>query len=163
MTWTEIFGWLALGGGLLFGALGTLLPGLPGALLVFAGALLNKWLLPDVLTWWTISIVGALALISWIVDLAGGILGARLGGATRAGLTGAAIGGMIGLFFGLPGLVIGPFCGAIIGDLISKRRDLKALLLSGSGAAAGFLLSLFVRLLILATMAIVLIADVLIS
>lgn len=160
MDATTILAWTALGLGLFLGALGTILPGLPGAALIVVGAMIHKWLLPGVLSWWTIGALAVLAILSWIIDIAGGLMGARLGGASRAGLIGAAIGGFVGLAFGLPGLVLGPFVGAIAGDLFAKRRDLAGLLRAGGGAALGFVISLVLRLVILVVMAVTLVVDV---
>lgn len=157
---TIFLAWLALAGGLLLGAMGTVIPGLPGAAMVVAGALVHKWLLPGVLSWWTVGFLAGLAVISWIVDLMGGVMGARLGGATKAGLIGAAIGGALGLLFGLPGLILGPFFGAIVGDLYAKRTNVLALMRSGSGAALGFLISLVMRILLLIAMAVAILVDI---
>lgn len=158
----ELIAWLFLAAGLLLGALGTVLPGLPGAVFTVVGVVVHKWLLPGILSWWTVGLVGVLAALSWIVDLMGGFLGARWGGATRRGLIGAAIGGLVGLVFGLPGLILGPFLGAVIGDLSAHRRDVVALAKSGGGAAFGFVLSLFLRLILLTAMALLIVGDLLI-
>jgi uncharacterized protein YqgC (DUF456 family) len=41
-------------------------------------------------------------------------------------MTGAALGTLAGLFFGLPGVIIGPFAGAVIGELTTHRDFAKA-------------------------------------
>ena len=135
--------------------IGTLLPGLPGSMLISICIMIHKWLLPDFFNWWIVGIVAALGLASWLVDFVSGVWGAKLGGATRAGLIGAAIGGVVGIGFGLPGLILGPFLGAIVGDLIAKRRDIAQLLKSGAGAAFGFFVSLILRFVILIAQAFV--------
>lgn len=135
--------------------IGTVLPGVPGSMLIAICILAHKWLLPDFFGWWTVGIVIGLGIASWIVDFLSGIWGAKLGGATKAGIIGAAVGGFFGIFFGLPGLILGPFCGAIVGDLIAKRRDIQQLFKSGLGAAFGFIISLVMRFVLLIAQALV--------
>lgn len=159
----EILGWLALTLGFVFAFAGTILPGLPGSIFIVIGAIAHLYLVPGMISWTTVIVLGFLALLSWGADLLGGAMGARLGGATRAGLIGATLGGLFGIFLGLPGLIIGPFIGAIIGDLYAKRRDIIALFRSGAGAAAGFFISLFLRLGLLMIQAIVVLIALLIN
>lgn len=151
----NFWAWLILVISFFIGSLGTLLPGLPGATIIFFGVLAHKFLLPPTFSWWTVSFIGFLALLSWIVDFLAGVWGAKLGGATRYGLIGAAIGGFLGIFWGIPGLILGPFCGAIVGDIIAKRDEFYALMKSGVGASLGFFISLIFRFIILLVLAIV--------
>jgi uncharacterized protein YqgC (DUF456 family) len=145
----EALAWVILVATMVVGALGTVLPGLPGAMLIFFGVLIHKMILPESFAWWTVSIVFGLAACSWLIDLLAGVAGAKWGGASKAGMIGAAIGGAVGVFLGPPGWILGPFFGAILGDLYSKRRDLGELFKSGLGAAFGFVLALVSRLVFL--------------
>jgi uncharacterized protein YqgC (DUF456 family) len=52
------------------------------------------------------------------IDLLASILGAKKVGASRAAVVGAALGAVVGLFFSLPGLIVGPFLGALAGELL---------------------------------------------
>ena len=151
----EVLGWTALAAGFILAFAGTILPGLPGSVFIVLGAIAHLYLVPPMLSWTTIIVLGVLALLSWGADLLGGAMGARLGGATKAGLIGATLGGFFGIFLGLPGLIIGPFIGAIVGDMYAKRRDIMKLFRSGAGAAAGFFISLVLRLGLLMVQAIV--------
>ena len=145
----EVLAWALLILSVILGALGTVLPGLPGAMLVFFGVLAHKMILPEAYSWWVVLIIFLLAAASWLVDLFAGVAGARWGGASKAGMIGAAIGGVIGIFWGPPGWILGPFFGAIIGDFYAQRRNLAKLTKSGAGAAMGFVLSLISRLVLL--------------
>ena len=49
-------------------------------------------------------------------------LGAKRVGATRLAVIGAALGTVLGIFLGLPGLLLGPFAGAVIGELLSHGK-----------------------------------------
>lgn len=153
----DIWPWMILIVGYFLAILGTLFPGLPGAAMIVIAAGIHEYLRPGTYTWISHSSLILLAIFSWLLDFLAGIWGAKMGGATRAGLWGAMIGGILGLPFGFLGLILGPFVGAIVGDLYGRRRDLAALLRSGSGAALGFLISLFGRFAILLIMGLILI------
>jgi len=81
-----------------------------------------------------------MAVLSYALDFAATALGARRFGASSRAITGAALGTVVGLFFGLPGLVLGPFLGAVAGEL-TARRDLQAAAGAGIGAFLGLLLA----------------------
>lgn len=158
----HFWAWFALIVGFFIGCLGTVLPVLPGAAIIFVGVLIHKLLLPPTFSWITVSIIGVLAVLSWLIDFLASIWGAKLGGATSKGLIGAAVGGLVGLPFGLPGLILGPFFGAIVGDIVAKRHQIYDLLKSGTGAAFGFFISLMLRFIILLVIAIMITAAVII-
>ena len=130
----------------LVGLAGTLLPVLPGVPLVFAGLLLAAWIDGFAHIGWPLLLVLALlTLLSVVVDIAASSLGARRAGAGRAAMLGAAIGTLVGLFFGLPGLLIGPFLGAAAGQFL-VRQDLADAGRAGMGAWIGFLLGSLAKL-----------------
>lgn len=119
--------WLAAVALIAVGVAGTVLPALPGAPLVFGGLLLAAWIdrFQEV-GYVTIGVLAALTVFTVIVDIAATALGAKREGATRWGVIGSAIGTLIGLFFGFPGLVAGPFLGALAGELSARRDVLSA-------------------------------------
>jgi uncharacterized protein len=130
----------------LAGIVGTVLPVLPGTVLVFAGLLLAAWLQNfSEVGGWTIAALGALTLLSFVVDFAASALGARRVGASRAAIIGAAIGTVVGIPFGIVGLLAGPFAGAVIGELATGPDLLKAGRV-GAGAWVGFLLGTVLKL-----------------
>ncbi len=55
------------------------------------------------------------------------------------GVTGAVIGGLVGLFFNLPGIILGPFIGATLFELFGDR-EFRDALKAGIGATLGLLL-----------------------
>jgi uncharacterized protein len=108
---------------IVIGVIGTFLPILPGAALVFAGMLLAAWI--DHFTrigWITLTILGFLTVLVFVVDIVAGYLGAKRVGASRLALLGAAVGTIIGLFFGIVGIVVAPFIGAVVGELITRGQ-----------------------------------------
>jgi uncharacterized protein YqgC (DUF456 family) len=102
---------------ILVGIAGTILPALPGVPVVFAGMWLAAWVDDYALIGvGTLILLGVLAGLAVLLDFVAGILGARRVAATPRALWGATVGTVVGLFFGLSGLLLGPFIGALVGE-----------------------------------------------
>ena len=71
-------------------------------------------------------VLGALAVLAWLIDFAASVIGAQRVGASPLALVGAAIGTVVGLFGGLIGLLFAPLAGAAIGEFIARRDALQA-------------------------------------
>ena len=111
----------------LVGLAGVVVPALPGTLLVFAGLWLAAWADDYARVGaGTLVVLGVLAAGSYAVDLAATAVGARTLGAGPRAVTGAALGTLLGMFFGLAGLVLGPFAGAFLGELSTRRGVVRA-------------------------------------
>ena len=105
------------------GLAGSVLPALPGVPLVFAGLLVAAWAGNfEQVGAFPLVVLGLLTLLSFGIDLAATAMGAKRVGATKLAVLGAAVGTFAGLFLGLPGLLVGPFAGAVIGELISHGK-----------------------------------------
>jgi uncharacterized protein YqgC (DUF456 family) len=112
---------------IVFGLAGAIVPALPGIPLIFGGI----WLIAcvdhyhHVGLWWLIGIasVGAVGLI---IDLLAGALGVKRMGASMRAVSGALMGTIIGLFFGLPGVLFGCFVGAVLGELSAGSSILRS-------------------------------------
>ena len=122
------------------GFVGVWLPVVPGLPLMALGAFVHKLLVPGFLSWWTVAGFAAVAAFGFVVDFAATALTSRRAGATKAGVGGAVVGGLVGLFFGLPGLLLGPVVGAALGELVLSRRSPAEAAKSGVGAGAGVVL-----------------------
>lgn len=109
------------------GLLGTVLPVIPGAAFIFTGLLLAAWA-DDFNRVGVVglSIIGVLGLLSWVADFVASVLGAKRVGASPQALVGATLGGGFGLFLGIPGMILGPFVGAVAGELIARRQLVQA-------------------------------------
>lgn len=112
---------------IVLGIAGNILPVLPGAPLVLAGLFLGAWADGFVhVGWWTMGVIGALTLLTMALDFLAASLGAKGVGASTAAVWGAALGGIAGIFFGLWGVVLGPFVGAALGEYWHRRKILRA-------------------------------------
>jgi uncharacterized protein YqgC (DUF456 family) len=145
--------WFALAALLiLLGIAGLLLPALPGTPLLLAGLVLAAWAEGFAYVGWGwLALLGAIAFLGYFIDFAAGAFGAKRFGASKAGMTGALAGGLIGLFFGLPGVLLGPFVGAVAGELLA-RRGTQAAGRAGFGAALGLALGAAAKLALAFTM-----------
>ncbi|HSD18271.1 MAG TPA: DUF456 domain-containing protein [Thermomonas sp.] len=139
------------------GIAGTVLPALPGLPLVFAGMLLAAWAgdfqqvgIPMLV------VLGLLTVFSLAVDFWATALGAKRVGASRLAIIGAMLGTLGGLFLGPVGLLLGPFAGAIGGELVHRRslqkQDLGQAAKIGVGTWFGILFGTVLKLALAFTM-----------
>ncbi len=132
-----------------FGLLGSILPGLPGAPLIWLGAFLYAWYTGFAAGTWPVLIwLLNLTLLTYLLEFLVSMLGVKKLGGSRWGMTGAFLGGMIGLLTGgLWGMLTGPFLGAFVLELL-KTEDLRKSLRSGMGSLVGFLAGVVGKLII---------------
>lgn len=137
---------------ILVGLAGAVVPILPGVPLVFGGMWLAAW--ADGyrhIGALTLIVLGILAVLALLVDFVAGVLGAKRVGASTRALWGASIGMLAGLFFSLPGLLLGPFLGALVGEL-SAGRKLDHAARVGIGTWIGLLFGTLAKLALCFTM-----------
>lgn len=130
------------------GLLGAILPSLPGVPMIFGGI----WLVAAVDNYrhlgpWWLLLIGALGALGVIVDFIAGTLGAKRVGASKRALWGASLGTFVGMFFGIPGILLGPFAGALLGELASGTSVLRSAHV-GIGTWLGLLFGALVKLVI---------------
>ena len=115
--------WLLAALLILVGLAGVVLPAVPGAILVFLGLLVAAWI--DGFSRVGVPTLALLALVTaavYAIDFVAGSFGARRLGASPRAVWGAALGAVVGLFFGLPGILLGPFLGAVAGEYTAHRQ-----------------------------------------
>ncbi len=138
--------WLGAAVCVVAGLAGLVLPALPGAPLLLVGLVLAAWaedflyVGPGMLV-----VLGVLAALTYVVDFAASAFGARRFGASSRAVVGAALGGLVGLFFGLAGVLLGPFVGAVLGEL-SAQRSLGDAGRAGVGATLGLVVGLALKI-----------------
>jgi uncharacterized protein len=134
------------------GLVGIVVPALPGTILIFAGLLLAAW--ADGFTRvgaGTLTLVGVIAAASYGVDFVAAAFGVKRLGASSRAMTGAALGTLVGLFLGIPGLIVGPFVGAVLGEL-TVHRDFARAGRAGVAAWIGFAIGMAVKVALAFTM-----------
>jgi uncharacterized protein YqgC (DUF456 family) len=119
MDWTIL--WYVIAGILIVaGLVASILPNLPGIPVMFGGMLLAAWVGHfEKIPLWVIVFLAVIAAFSIVFDFVAGSVGAKRYGASKTAVWGAFIGTIVGLFFALPGIILGPFIGAVIGQLAS--------------------------------------------
>ena len=112
---------------IVLGLAGTVLPLLPGTVLVWGGIVLGAWI-DDFARVGTTSVVvvSVLALLAWALDYVAGLMGAQKVGASKQALLGAAVGTVVGLFMGLVGVLFMPLVGAAIGEYLARKDQNRA-------------------------------------
>ena len=122
---------------MLVGLVGSVLPALPGTPLIFAVAVGHRFVAgPSGAQWWVLFALGVVALLSLAGDYLASVYGAKTLGATRRGMIGAGVGGLVGLFVGPVGILLGPFVGAF-GFEYFGGREWRDSAKAGIGATLG--------------------------
>jgi uncharacterized protein YqgC (DUF456 family) len=121
------------------GCLGSVLPGIPSTPLVLIVAVGHKlYFRESGAGWIALTLLILVTAVSLVMDYLASIYGAKRFGATRKGMAGAIVGGIVGLFFNLPGILLGPFIGAALFELFGGR-EFKPAMKAGLGATLGLL------------------------
>lgn len=127
----------------IIGIIGALVPALPGPPLSFAGMVLcciatPNWIMVTLSIMTLIMVVG-LAIIDY---LAPGWMANKAGGSKKS-IWGANIGLVVGLFYAPWGLIIGPFLGALVGELIENNDFKRAVKIAAFTICSILLSSMF--------------------
>ena len=137
MTTGEIIGLSVTLLVMLVGLAGSVVPILPGPPLVLIAALGHRlWFGAHSASGMVLIFLVVLTAASLALDYFASVYGAKRFGATWRGLLGAFVGGLIGLFFSIPGIIIGPFLGAMAFELMGGYEIDKASR-AGLGATLG--------------------------
>ena len=132
---------------MLTGILGSFLPVLPGPPVSWAGLLLLVLTKAVPNDWWFLGITGAVALLVFAMDYLIPAMGTKKFGGSRAGMIGTTIGLVVAIVFpilGIFGIIIWPFVGALVGEIINKA-DNKTALKAAFGSFIGFLTGTFLK------------------
>lgn len=131
----------------LLGIIGSFLPVLPGPVTGWVGLLLLHLTKVIEMNWTFLGITLAISIIVWGIDYVIPAWGTKKFGGSKYGVWGSILGLIIGiLFLGPLGIIIGPFAGAFIGELIYDSKDGKRALKAAFGSFVGFMLSTGLKL-----------------
>ena len=131
---------------LLLAFVGCVLPVVPGPLLAFAGLLCARGLgAHDRPSLAILIAAGALVAVTTLLDYVVPAFGARRFNCSRLGVFGCVVGTLVGLFFMPFGLIVGPFLGALTGELLAGK-EIRQSLKGAAGAFVGYVAGILLKL-----------------
>ena len=147
---------------LVLGFVGTLVPFLPGHLILFFAAVAH-WLMlrrDSGVEWWTFVVLGVLLILSQVFEFLSGAAGTRWFGGTRWGAAGALIGGIVGIFFIPFGLILGPLIGSMFCEFVFAKKEVRSATVSGVGSVLGTVAGMVVKIIVGVLMIVWFLVDV---
>jgi len=133
---------------LVIGFIGCIIPGLPGPPLSYAGIILLQFTDKIQFSSGQLLIWFVIVVIVQFLDYLTPIIGTKTSGGSKWGVRGCIIGVFLGLFFYPPwGILIGPFIGTFLGELVAGNKTHTALK-AGLGAFLGFLFGTITKLIV---------------
>ena len=134
----------------LLGLAGVVLPVLPGTILIYAGMILYGLLTGfKTLTANFFLLQGMALVLTFFIDYLAAVVGTNRYGGSRYASWGVIIGAVVGIiFFGPFGFIIGPFCGAVIAEMIFGRKSLEKAIQAGFGTLIGLVGGTILKLII---------------
>ena len=131
------------------GVVGAVVPLVPGPLLILVAAVAHVLLRPQSgVSWWCVAWMALLTVAAYMLDFGSAAMGTRLFGGSGWGVMGVVLGGMVGLFFPFPGLLVGPLVGGFTFELLFANKTIGPAAKSTWGAVLGTGLGLFLRLMV---------------
>ena len=138
----------------IIGIIGAIIPGIPGTPISFIGLLLLAFVPECDYSVGFLIAMGATAAVITVLDYVIPIYGTKKLGGTKMGVRGSTIGLVVGIIvlpllgivlgpFGIGGIILGPFVGAYIGEVMAKN-DANAFR-SALGSFLGFLAGTLIK------------------
>ncbi|WP_234859416.1 DUF456 domain-containing protein [Aquimarina aquimarini] len=131
------------------GVVGSFLPVLPGPFTSWIGLLILHF--TDAITenWTFLGVTLAISIVVWALDYIVPAMGTKQFGGTKYGMIGSSLGLIVGIMYMGPfGIVIGPFAGAFIGELIKDSSESSKALKAAFGSFIGFLAGTFLKFIV---------------
>ena len=128
---------------LLVGFIGCVVPVLPGVACAYA-ALWTLYPTTDALPTERLLVGGIGAAVVIILDYFVPALGAKKFNCSKWGIFGCMVGTIVGIFFAPLGIILGPFLGAVAGEIVAGKNA-SAALRGGFGALLGFIAGVLLK------------------
>ncbi|HOW23754.1 MAG TPA: DUF456 domain-containing protein [Sedimentibacter sp.] len=122
----------------LIGLIGTILPALPGVLLIFGGMLVYGFMtgFASLSIWFFVMQLLVMAVI-FIVDFIASVVSTKKYGGSKQAAFGAAVGTILGvIILGPLGIIIGPFAGSVAAEVL-LGKEIKQAVKVGFGSLVG--------------------------
>lgn len=116
---------------LLLGLIGCVAPVIPGVPLSYVGLLLLHFTDRVQFSWQFLTVWAVIVIVIQVLDYFIPAWGTKKFGGSKYGVWGSTIGLLLGFFMGPWGIIVGPFVGAVVGELIYFNRHPQAII-SGS-------------------------------
>lgn len=131
---------------MIVGVLGSILPVLPGPSLCWSGLLLLYLTNAVPINYWVLGITLLITILVSVLDYVIPAKGTKKFGGSSYGIWGTNIGLIIGVFAPIPlGFIIGPFLGALIGELLYDSKNHQRAFAAATGSFFGILASSFMK------------------
>lgn len=131
---------------IILGIFGSFLPVLPGPSISWVGLALLYFTKAVPANYWILGIALLVTVIISVLDYVIPAKGTKRFGGSSYGIWGTNIGLIVGILAPIPfGFIIGPFVGALIGELIYDFKDHNRALKAAAGSFIGFLASSFMK------------------
>ncbi len=148
----QAWAWLIAVPTIILGAVGTVVPALPGPILVLIGMALFDWIDPSSsLSWKFYLVQGTLVAVTYVVDFWVPAAGVKRFDGSDWAVKGAVAGSLLVFIIGPVGLIVGPIAGAVAGELLAGKEARQAFR-SGIGGLWGLLGSTAIKLLLVLVM-----------
>ena len=134
---------------MLVGIVGSILPALPGPPISWVGILMLYLCEGISINYWILAVTLLIAVIIGILDYIIPAKGTKYFGGSKYGIWGTNIGLVVGIFAPIPfGFLIGPFVGALVGELIYNSQEKGRAFKAATGSFIGFLAGTFMKVLV---------------
>lgn len=130
----------------IIGLIGVIVPVLPGTLLSFGGLVCAYFVDGSTITTTQLVVCGVISVVVILLDYVLPGYFTKLFGGTKSGITGATIGTFVGFLFGVPGIILGPFAGAVIGEMVGSKASFDHAIKIGLGSMLSFLVGSGIKL-----------------
>lgn len=133
---------------MILGILGSFLPVIPGPLTSWVGLLVLHFTEGVQLSTTFLVVTSIVAVFIYVLDYIIPAIGTKRFGGSKEGMIGTTLGLVVGIITPIPlGIVIGPFAGALIGEMV-HRNDINKAMKAAFGSFLGFIASTFLKFIV---------------
>lgn len=131
------------------GLLGAIIPILPGTILSYVGLICAYFTSTSTLSQGQLWLWGAISAIAILLDYILPGYFSKMFGGSRAGVVGATVGVIAGMFLlGPLGIILGPFAGAVIGEMLNQNQPIEKAIVVGAGSLLSFFVGTGLKLIV---------------